>query len=408
MPTDMKLWWIDAGAGASGDMLLAAMLALDPGNLRLAQEAVDEVLDRLGAPGAVNLSLGPAQRAGLACHLAEVRCAETSSSRRWAQIAPALAGHDLAHRVFSALAQAEAEVHGIPVADVHFHEVGALDAIADIVAVSTLVTTLAPQRIVVSPVCVGSGSVDTAHGRLTVPGPAVTRLLEGVPTFAGPTPHEACTPTGAALLRTLAAEYGPQPPMVVQRSGVGAGGRDTAGVPNVVRILAGTASQQVVDVVMVETTIDDLDPRVYPDVLVAVKAAGALEAWLTPVIMKQGRPGVTLSAVVPHAAAPAVSDAIFRNTTTLGVRQTPVHREVLDRDHIDVDVDGQPVSVKRGLRGGQVVNVQPELRDAQAAAKALDRPLHQVLDAARAAAQVETGQSSPEAFGDDSANHRVT
>ncbi|MCU0298575.1 MAG: LarC family nickel insertion protein [Candidatus Nanopelagicales bacterium] len=175
--------------------------------------------------------------------------------------------------------------------------------------------------------------MDTAHGRLTVPGPAVTRLLEGVPTFAGPTPHEACTPTGAALLRTLADEYGPQPPMVVQRSGVGAGGRDTAGVPNVVRILAGTASQQVVDVVMVETTIDDLDPRVYPDVLVAVKAAGALEAWLTPVIMKQGRPGVTLSAVVAHAAAPAVSDAIFRHTTTLGVRQTPGQRRDLPAHH---------------------------------------------------------------------------
>jgi pyridinium-3,5-bisthiocarboxylic acid mononucleotide nickel chelatase len=143
-------------------------------------------------------------------------------------------------------------------------------------------------------------------------------------------------------------------------------------------------------VVMVETTIDDLDPRVYPDVLVAVKAAGALEAWLTPVIMKQGRPGVILSAVAPHSAATSVSDAIFRHTTTLGVRQTPVHREVLDRDHIEVHVDGQPVSIKRGLRGGQVVNVQPELRDAQAAAKTLDRPLHRVLDAARATAQRET------------------
>ncbi len=382
----MTVWWIDASAGASGDMLLGALLGLEPQNLAKAQAAVDEVLERLGASEAVTLTVEPADRGGLACTRARVQCDDHSAHRRWADIAPALADQPGAYAVFESLATAEAQVHGVPVADIHFHEVGALDAIADIVAATTLHAALAPARIVVSPVCVGSGWTDTSHGRLSVPGPAVTRLLQGVPTFAGPVAHEACTPTGAALLRFLADEWGPQPAMAVDRSGVGAGGRETPGQPNVLRILAGSPSAQPVGVVMVETTIDDLDPRVYPDVLEVVKDAGALETWLTPVIMKQGRPGVTLSAVVPPHLVDAVSETLFRHTTTLGVRQTPVHRTVLDRDHVDVDVQGQTVSVKRGILVGEVVNVQPELRDAQAASRALEIPLREVLDQARAEA----------------------
>ncbi len=388
----MTAWWIDASAGASGDMLLGALLALEPQHLAKAQAAVDEVLERLGAAGTVTLSTETADRGGLACTRARVQCEESNANRNWADIAPALVDQPGAYAVFESLAEAEAQVHGIPVAEIHFHEVGALDAIADIVAVTTLHAALAPERIVVSPVCVGSGWTDTAHGRLSVPGPAVTRLLQGIPTFAGSVAHEACTPTGAALLRFLADEWGPQPGMSVESSGVGAGGRETPGQPNVLRILAGSPSEQPVDVVMLETTIDDLDPRVYPDVLAALKDAGALETWLTPVIMKQGRPGVTLSAVVPPPRVDAVSEALFLHTTTLGVRQTPVHRRVLDRDHVDVDVRGQTVCVKRGILAGQVVNVQPELRDAQAAARTLGVPLREVIDQARAEALKTVGK----------------
>jgi pyridinium-3,5-bisthiocarboxylic acid mononucleotide nickel chelatase len=374
-------WWIDAGAGASGDMLLDAMLALAPDALPAVQADVDTVLHRLNASGQVTIGHEPARRGGFAATRAVVECRDTTTERTWAHIEPALAGFDAAAEVFRALAAAEAAVHGVATRDIHFHEVGALDAIADIVAVTSLWQRLAPGRIGVSAVCVGSGTVETAHGTLTVPGPAVVELLRGVPTFAGSVAHEACTPTGAALLRFLATEWGPQPAITVTEVGVGAGGRDTPGQANVVRILVGrdapdTATEHLV---MVETTIDDLDPRLYPDVLEAAKAAGALEGWLTPVIMKHGRPAVVLSALAPPTAVSAVTTCLFRQTTTLGVRLTEVARESLRRDYVEVQVQGRPVRVKRGWLDGEPVTAQPEYRDARAVAESTDTPIREVL-----------------------------
>jgi len=381
------IWWIDAGAGASGDMLLGAMLALDAHGLPRAQAAVDEVLARLGAAGHVSLGMQQVHRAGLAATRALVDVAETSPARTWRAIEPALSDHPSAHAVFESLAVAEATVHGAAVEDVHFHEVGALDAIADIVAVTTMWERLAPQQVVVSPVCVGAGSVPTAHGQLPVPVPAVAELLRGVPTFGGPTQHEACTPTGAALLRFLADQWGPQPAMAVDRVGVGAGGRDPLDRPNVTRVFAGAPSDsQRGDLLLVETTVDDLDPRVYPEVLTAAKAAGALEAWLTPVIMKHGRPAVVITALVAPPDVEAVTRALFCHTTTLGVRRSPVDRMALRRDKVQVAVAGHPVDVKRGWLDGRIITVQPEFRDAARVAQTTGMPVREVLDRARAAA----------------------
>jgi uncharacterized protein (DUF111 family) len=223
---------------------------------------------------------------------------------------------------------------------------------------------------------VGSGTVSTDHGDLSVPGPAVTELLRGVPTFGGSVVHEACTPTGAALLRVLADEWGPQPTMTVAATSVGAGGRDTAQRPNVLRVLTGSGAAGSLQ--QIETTIDDLDPRLYPDVLSAVKAAGAVEAWLTPVIMKHGRPAVTVTALAGDADA--IARVLFMHTTTLGVRFNPVERRTLDRDVVTRWVDGLPLRIKRGWLDGVVITEQPEYQDARAAAADLGVPVRAVLE----------------------------
>lgn len=376
-------WWIDAGAGASGDMLLGALVALDPSGLAAAQEAVDEVLARLGTQG-VRVEVAPTRRAGMAATQALVHCEDDAAARTWQVIEPALSELPHARAVFAMLAQAEAHVHGVTAADIHFHEVGALDAIADIVAVTTVWARLAPATVVVSPVSVGSGTVVSSHGTLSVPVPAVTQLLRGVPTFAGSAPHEACTPTGAALLRYLATDWGFQPLMRVEEVGVGAGGRDLPNAPNVLRILSGARQEPATeDLVLVETTIDDLDPRTYPDVLSQTKQAGALETWLTPVIMKHGRPGVIVTALCVPSAATGVAAVLFRATPTLGVRYTQVHRQALRRDFVVVDVRGHRIQVKRGWLDGTPITVQPEYQDAVRVAEATGVPIRQVLDEAR-------------------------
>ncbi len=380
------IWWIDAGAGASGDMLLGALLSLDPSGLPAAQQAVDAVLAQLGAAEQVQLGVQEVRRGGLAATRALVQVPEQSAPRSWREIHPALLGNPAARAVFESLAEAEAYVHGCAVEDVHFHEVGALDAIADIVAVTTLWERLAPERVVVSDVCVGSGSVQTAHGRLPVPTPAVTQLLQGMPTFAGAVAHEACTPTGAALLAFLADDWGPQPAMVVQAVGTGAGGRDPESHPNLVRLFAGDVAQASSTLILIETTVDDLDPRVYPEALDAARAAGALEAWITPVVMKHGRPGVVVSALSPPMTCDAVTETLLRQTTTLGVRRHTVDRVALDRDFVTVEVAGTPVAVKRGWLHGTVITIQPEYRDAQKVAAITGMPVREVLEQARSAA----------------------
>lgn len=371
--------WIDAGAGASGDMLLGALLALDPEGLPVAQAAVDGVLAQLGAER-VAISMTQTGRAGLAATRAVVAVADSATHRTWSDIAAAVRGK--AHDVFALLASAEARVHGIPVGDVHFHEVGALDAIADVVAVCAMWERLGPAHTVVSPVCVGSGSVSAAHGSLPVPAPAVAELLRGVPSFAGPVAHEACTPTGAALLRVLATEWGAQPAMAVSAIGIGAGGRDLQERPNVLRVFVGEETGTG-GLLQLETTLDDLDPRLYPAVLEAVRDAGAVEAWWTPVVMKHGRPGVTLTALVGAPALDAVTETLFRHTTTLGMRWFPVSRRTLQRDWVEVDVAGRPVRVKRGWLGAELLTWQPEYRDVAAVAEELKRPVREVMELAR-------------------------
>ena len=386
-----RVGWLDLGSGVSGDMLLGALVGA---GVPLA--TLSAALEPLGLP--ITLRREDVRRGGLAAVRVHVDVpAEDQPHRTWADVRGLLDRlaeplRSSASDVFAALARAEAAVHGVPADDVHFHEVGALDAVADVVGVCAGVAALGLDRLVASPIALGGGYVRTAHGRLPVPGPAVLALLAdaAAPGSGGGADEELATPTGVALVTSLVSGYGPLPPMRPTGSGTGAGGRDPADRPNVVRLVLGEAlaADSPHQVAVLEANVDDLDPRAWPAVLADLLAAGALDAWLTPVLMKKGRPAHVVSALAEPVAVPAVRAVLFRGTTTLGVRESGVARQVLARRFGTVEVGGQPVAVKLGLGpGGEVVNAMPEWEDVVRAAAALDRPVKAVLAQALGLAQ---------------------
>src|SRR5215213_6826781 len=383
--------WVDASAGASGDMLLGALLDADV-PMDVLAHAVAAV-----TPEAVRLTAEQVSRAGLRATRCRVEVADSTTDRTWAGVRALLdaapiepAVRDLARATFARLAAAEATVHGTSPEEVHFHEVGALDAIADVVGVCAGFTHLGLEGLAVSPVAVGSGRVGAAHGSLPVPVPAVVELLRGVPSVAGPGEDESCTPTGAALLTMLATSTGPQPAMVVEQVGVGAGGRDPASHPNVLRLLLGQPlagqGSTTGPAVVLEANVDDLDPRLRPGVIAALLDAGASDAWLTPILMKKGRPAHTLSVLVGPESLPAVRRTVFEQTSTIGVREVTHTKTALAREERAVTVAGHEVRVKVARFEDRVVNVQPEYDDVSAVAAATGRPVKDVLAEASAAA----------------------
>ncbi|MDX6367475.1 MAG: pyridinium-3,5-bisthiocarboxylic acid mononucleotide nickel chelatase [Nocardioidaceae bacterium] len=386
--------WIDAGAGASGDMLLGALI--DAG----ADEAAMTQAVAAVAPEPVTLTSHRVRRSGLVAVHARVDVTPSSTHRGLADVLAVIAAAELepdvarhAAEVFTALGEAEAAVHGVSTSEVHFHEVGALDAIADIVGVCAGMVSLRLDRLHCGPVAVGSGTVETQHGELSVPPPAVAALLTGVPTLAGPAASELCTPTGAALLCHWVTAWGPLPPMTIERVGSGAGSRDFASHPNILRLFLGApvdgfASPQAGVAVVLETNVDDLDPRLWPAVLASVLEAGASDAWLTPIVMKKGRPAHTLSVLVPNEHEERVQEVVFGQTSAIGMRRAVTGKLALARELTSVTIDGQRIAVKLARHGGAVVNVQPEYDDVAAAAAALGRPMKAVL--AEAISQAST------------------
>jgi uncharacterized protein (TIGR00299 family) protein len=385
-----RLAWIDVSAGVAGDMLLAALLDAGAGAATV-QSAVEAVI-----PGAVRLSQAQVRRAGLRATALRVELvAEDQPQRSWARIRSLLQEAELSGTVrrralaaFAALAAAEARVHGVPTDDVHFHEVGAWDCLADVVGVCAALDDLQVSEIVVSEMALGSGSVRTAHGTLPVPVPAVVELCRGWPVVAGGK-GELATPTGVALVTALATGRGPLPAMTVQGVGVGAGARDVAGRANVVRVVLGRSPGNdggLEPMMLLETNVDDLDPRVWPTVIDGLLTEGAADAWLTPVVMKKGRPALVLAVLASPDASPRLRRAILDRTPALGVRQSSLTREVLARAWIEVSVAGQAVRVKVGHRDGVVVHATPEFEDVAALAASSGRAVRDVLDAAIAAA----------------------
>jgi uncharacterized protein (TIGR00299 family) protein len=383
--------WLDAQAGASGDMLLGALV--DAG-VPLAVLQAD--LDQLALD--LRLTAEPVTRAGLAATHVHVLAPDAHEHRSWADVRvllDRLTHPELPQEAFRRLAEAEAAVHGTSPEEVTFHEVGALDALADVVGVCAGFRHLALERLVCSPVSLGSGTTRGAHGPLPVPVPAVLRLLDGAPVQAGPAPFESTTPTGAALLATLVDAWGPLPPMQLGRTGAGAGTRDSDVVCNAVRLVLGTAAPASTTEHLLEANVDDLDPRLWPTVLDSLLSAGAVDAWLTPVLMKKGRPAHTVAALVPEAALPAVRAVVFRETTSIGLRETPVVKHALDRTFTTVDVGGQQIAVKHGWYDGELVTSTPEWEDVARAASQLGLPAQEVLLRAQTSAKNASAPAPP-------------
>jgi pyridinium-3,5-bisthiocarboxylic acid mononucleotide nickel chelatase len=275
------------------------------------------------------------------------------------------AGKARAKQLFATLGEAEAAVHGISLDRVHLHEVGALDSIIDIVGSVFALEQLGVARIVASPLNVGSGSIRSAHGLYPVPAPATARLLKGVPIYSGPQAAEMVTPTGALLVTAYAQDYGAVPSMRIQQIGYGAGSRDFADTPNVLRVLIGesdsTAAHQ--QVVVLEAEIDDMNPQIFGVLMDRLLAQGALDVFYTPIQMKKGRPGTLLSVIAAPSLREALTGTIFRETTTIGVRYREMQRECLDRETIPVATPLGTVRFKIAKHNGDVLNASPEFDD---------------------------------------------
>ncbi len=386
--------WFDTGAGVAGDMLLGALL--DAGaDLERVQAMVEAVL-----PGTVQLRMSQVRRAGLAARSVDVRLLKPDQPhRRWTVLRELLGGADLPEDVraaalatFGRLARAEAAVHDIDVDDVHFHEVGAWDAVADVVGVCAALRDLGVTRVVTDAIAVGSGTVKAAHGTLPVPVPAVTRMLVGWTVHAGG-PGELATPTGVALLTTLAVDQGPLPRMRVSAVGTGAGTRDIPGRANVVRVLVGhedaevpTTTVAAADLRVLEANVDDLDPRAWPPVLEALLAAGAADAWLVPIHMKKGRPAFTVSALATPDLVDTLIALVMAHTSTLGVRVSQVLRAALPRQRVPLTVGDGQVRITVGYDGGVIVTATPEYEDCAELARHTGQPVRRVLAGAQAAA----------------------
>ena len=440
--------YIDATAGIAGDMLLAALV--DAG---ADLDEIQRVLDAL-IPGSVRLVSSRVDRGGQRAVKVDVEVlVEDPPHRTWSSIRALLEEArgrddvpgrtlDLALAVFGRLAEAEGATHGVPADEVHFHEVGALDSLADVIGACEAWRQLGIAEGTGSVLAVGSGRIRAAHGDIPVPVPAVARLALGWPTVAGEIlpprghghshdhhhadadadaalpaharggPHEhggrsvpagvapgigeLATPTGVALLRGLAASAGPQPMMTTEALGVGAGTKDTPGRPNVVRVLVGRphgdglppdAHATPTAALQLEANVDDLDPRLWPRVIEELLETGALDAWLVPISMKHGRPAVTVHALVREGSEDAAAALLMDRTGTLGVRRHRVERVIRTREFTEVEVRGHRIAVKIARdQDGAVVRREPEFRDVAAAARALGISERTMLDLAREAA----------------------
>ena len=289
-------------------------------------------------------------------------------------------GRERARQMFRRLAEAEAAIHQMPVEQVHLHEVGALDSIIDIVGAVYALEWAGVDRIVCSPLNVGGGMVDSAHGRFPVPAPATLRLLEGAPVYSGTVQRELVTPTGALVATTYASSFGPMPAMRVDKVGYGAGSADPQGTPNVLRIVVGRAADDTPGdrVVVIECEIDDMNPQIFGSVMDSLYAAGALEVFYVPVQMKKNRPGTLLTVIAPPGKRQTMTDIVFRETTTIGLRHHEVERQCLAREIVTVETPIGPVRFKLASHGGHIVNAAPEFEDCARLAAEHGRPVKDV------------------------------
>lgn len=399
----MRIAYFDCFSGASGDMILGALL--DAG---LDLDVLRGDLASLGV-GGYSLSAERIRKQGFAATQFEVHIeAADKPHRHLKHIREIIEKGRLpdlvrqrAMAIFTKLAEAEAEAHGTSVDKVHFHEVGAIDSIVDIVGACLALDRLGVEEVHCSPIPTGSGTLRCEHGVMPVPAPATARLLKGVPLAACEEMSELTTPTGAVILTTVARSYGPVPAMVIERVGVGAGKREGKTRPNILRVLIGEAvsagrfDDESDEVLVLEANLDDATGEVVGHVYDLLFAAGALDVYSSPIYMKKNRPATLLTVLAPPLLRETIEGMLFAETTTFGIRSHLASRHKLARTFETVETGFGPVRIKVGCRQGRVVTASPEFEDCREAAKLASRPLREIMDLAMRIWRSKNGGSEP-------------
>ncbi len=402
----MRIAYFDCFSGVAGDMILGALV--DAG---VPLTVLKEAVAALGLPG-LEVEAKKVMRGGFAATKVNVL---TGEPFRGADPGLVDAGHGRHHdhrslrdileilrqsrlpdatrqqatAIFTRLAAAEAAVHGTSPEAVRFHEVGARDAIADVVGAVAGLAALGADRVEASPLNLGGGRIATAHGTLPVPAPGTLELLKGIPCYASEVEAELTTPTGAAILATVASAFGPPPLLTVRAVGYGAGTRELSGQPNCLRLIVGDSPEAGAtdEVAVLEANIDDMSPQLFEPLMEDLFAAGALDVYLTPVIMKKSRPATVLTVLAEAGAEGRIAPLILRGSTTFGLRLSRRGRLKLTREIRTVETPYGPVAVKTGRLGERTVQVSPEFEDCRRVAASAGVPIREVLEAARAAAR---------------------
>jgi pyridinium-3,5-bisthiocarboxylic acid mononucleotide nickel chelatase len=389
-----KIAYLDCSSGISGDMFLAANLDAGVSEGRLLSELAKIPV------GSYEFQTSRVLRGGMTANRVEIGIPEKQPHRHLHHIEKMLTESSLSHpvkqkalTVFRRLAEVEGRLHGKPPGSVHFHEVGAVDAILDIAGTCASLELLGIAELFCSPLNVGGGHVQAAHGTLPVPAPATAELLKNLPVYSTGVEGELVTPTGAALVSSLAAGFGPMPAMKVESIGYGAGASDFSSHPNIARLFVGEAAETPVveratadDVVtVIQANVDDMSPQIYGYLVEQALAAGALDVTCSSIQMKKNRPGLELTILCPTEKANYFAQLIFEQTTTIGVRIHEARRQVLDRDVVNVNTAYGSVRVKVARRDGRVLNAAPEYEDCQRIAREKSLPLKEVMTEAQLA-----------------------
>jgi uncharacterized protein (TIGR00299 family) protein len=397
----VKVLYFDCFSGASGDMIVGALI-----------DAGVRLDDIRGALGSLSIDREAVwtervQRAGISATKFQVRgedsgheyhqhthggiATEAHAHRTLTEIYALIDGSRLsttgkarAKALFARLGEVEGTIHGTALDKVHLHEVGSLDSIVDIVSTVHALELVGVERITASPLNVGSGTIRSSHGLYPVPAPATVRLLEGVPVYSGTQRAEMVTPTGALLITAYATEFGEIPPMTIARTGYGAGARNFEDTPNVLRVLIGDSDTSVSahTVTVIEAEIDDMNPQIFGVLMEKLLAEGALDVFYTPIQMKKNRPGTLLSIIATPSLREKLTSTVFRETTTIGVRYREMTRECLDRETRTVTTPFGPVRFKIAHRNGEVLNASPEFDDCVNLANQHGRPIKEIQAAA--------------------------
>jgi uncharacterized protein (TIGR00299 family) protein len=380
-----KIAYLDCFAGVSGDMLLGALL-----DLGLPAEVLDGGWRMLGLKG-VEVKHTQVERGGMMGLQVQVRDQGKLVIKNYGEMRKIIDGSSLPGgikemglKILHSLAQAEAVIHGVKVDEVHFHEIGGIDTIVDVVGAALGVSHFGWETIICSPLPMGRGFVEAGHGRLPLPAPATVALLEGVPIVPPSVEGETVTPTGAAIVTTLASGFGPLPAMEVTGVGYGAGTRDPEGMPNLLRIIHGKQVQEkAADVWVLEADVDDMIPELLPYLIQLLLKEGALDAALIPIQMKKGRPGFTIRCLALAAQKEKLAELILRESTTLGIRMYPVERMTLPREEQEVETKYGLIRIKVALDNeGKVINLMPEYESCRQTAEEKNVPLKEVYQEA--------------------------